>query len=61
MTGKLAFALIVLAGLTAPGVANADVVTEWNRTMIGALETAHTPAPPAMRGRRSFSHPSSTR
>ena len=49
MKRKLAFALIALAAFAAPGVAKADVVTDWNRTMIDALETAHTPPPPAMR------------
>jgi hypothetical protein len=48
-------ALIVLAGLAAlaaPSVRaepQPDVVTVWNRTMIDALETAKTAAPPAMR------------
>ena len=41
--------MIALTALAAPGVATADVVTDWNRTMIDALETAHTPPPPAMR------------
>ena len=49
MKRKLAFALIALAAFAAPGVAKADVVTDWNRTMIAALEAAHTPPPPAMR------------
>ena len=46
-------ALAALAVLAAPGLANAepkpDQVTVWNRTMVGALETAQTPPPPAMR------------
>jgi len=42
-------ALVVLGALAAPGFASADAVTDWNRTMIGALEADHTPAPPAMR------------
>ena len=46
---KLAIALIALAAFAAPGVAKADVVTDWNRMMIDALEAAHTPPPPAMR------------
>jgi PAP2 superfamily len=29
--------------------ASSNVATDWNRTMIGALETAHTPPPPSMR------------
>lgn len=28
---------------------SSNLATDWNRTMIGALETAHTPPPPAMR------------
>ncbi len=46
-------ALAALAAVTAPAVAQAkpkpDFVTVWNRTMVDALETAQTPAPPAMR------------
>jgi hypothetical protein len=49
MTRKLTFGLIALAAFGSPGVARADVVTDWNRIMIGALEAAHTPPPPAMR------------
>src|SRR5262245_11262128 len=46
---KLAVAPLALAALLTPGIANADVVTDWNRVLIEALETAHTPPPPAMR------------
>ena len=46
-------ALATFAASAAPSVAKADpkpdVVTVWNRTMVDALETAATPAPPAMR------------
>lgn len=44
--------LIVLALgalVTLPGPARADVVTDWNQTMIQALQTAQTPPPPAAR------------
>jgi membrane-associated phospholipid phosphatase len=42
-------AAVLAAVLLAPGVARADVVTSWNRTMIDVLETSHTPPPPAAR------------
>ncbi|HST16221.1 MAG TPA: vanadium-dependent haloperoxidase [Gaiellaceae bacterium] len=42
-------AFVVLGALAVPGFASADVATDWNRTMVGALEVDHTPAPPAMR------------
>jgi hypothetical protein len=42
-------AVVLAAFLQSAAVAHADVATDWNRTMIGALETAHTPPPPAMR------------
>ena len=49
MRRRLVIAVIAVAALAAPGIASADVVTDWNRTMVGALDAAHTPPPPAMR------------
>jgi PAP2 superfamily len=49
MRGRLALTLVAFAALAAPGVASANVVTDWNRTMIDALEAAKTPPPPAAR------------
>jgi hypothetical protein len=52
MIKRLALALIAtaaLAALAAPGVASADVVTDWNRTMVDALEVDKTPPPPSAR------------
>ena len=49
MRPKLAVTLIALAALAAPGVASANAITDWNRTMIDALETANTPPPVAAR------------
>ena len=49
MKPTLVCALVMLGALAAPGFASADVVTDWNRTMVGALEVDHTPPPPAMR------------
>ena len=46
---RLALALIATAALTAPAMASADVVTDWNRTMIDALEVDKTPPPPSAR------------
>jgi hypothetical protein len=42
-------ALVAVFALATPGFARANVVTDWNRTMIDALETAKTPPPPAAR------------
>jgi hypothetical protein len=42
-------AVIAVAALAAPGVAGADVVTDWNRTMVDALEVGPTPPPTAAR------------
>jgi hypothetical protein len=42
-------AMAAAALLAAPAAARANAVTDWNRTMIGALETAKTPPPPASR------------
>jgi len=49
MKRPLLAAALFAAFLQSAAVAHADVATDWNRTMIGALETAHTPPPPAMR------------
>jgi hypothetical protein len=49
MRGKLALFLVAFAALAAPGVASANAVTDWNRTMIDSLEAAKTPPPPAAR------------
>lgn len=49
MIKRLALVLIATAALTAPAVASADVVTDWNRTMIDALEVDKTPPPPSAR------------
>jgi PAP2 superfamily len=49
MIKKAALAVVATAALTAPAMASADVVTDWNRTMVQALEIAKTPPPPAMR------------
>jgi len=40
---------VLAAGLAAPGLAKADPVTDWNRTMVSALEAAHTGPQPASR------------
>jgi hypothetical protein len=42
---SLATAVAAAALLAAPAAARANTVTDWNRTMIGALETARTPPP----------------
>ena len=42
-------ALGVFAALGVPAVASANVVTDWDRTMVAALETGPTPPPPAAR------------
>ena len=49
MVKRLALVLIATAALTAPGVASADVVTDWNRTMVETLEVDKTPPPPSAR------------
>lgn len=41
--------LVVLAPLAIPRVAPADVVTDWNKTMVDALLVAHTPPQPGTR------------
>jgi hypothetical protein len=42
-------AAILAVFFQSSGVASADVATDWNRAMIGALETSHLPPPPSMR------------
>jgi len=49
MSKRLALVLIATAALTAPAVASADVATDWNRTMVDALEVDKTPPPPSAR------------
>jgi len=46
---KLVSLVVVVAGLVAPAVANADVVTAWNRTMVTGLEAAHVGPQPSSR------------
>jgi hypothetical protein len=46
---RLAFILTLLAALATPALARANTVTDWNRTLIGALESAKTPPPPSAR------------
>jgi PAP2 superfamily len=46
---KLVSLMVVVAGLVAPAVANADVVTAWNRTMVTGLEAAHVGPQPSSR------------
>jgi hypothetical protein len=46
---RLAFILTLVAALATPALARANTVTEWNRTLVDALETAKTPPPPAAR------------
>jgi hypothetical protein len=49
MKWTVAVAVIALSVLAAPGVAQADTVTDWNRTMIAGLEAAKLPPPPSAR------------
>src|SRR5690349_17862424 len=42
-------AVALLAALGAPGLAKADTVTDWNRTMVTALEAAHIGPQPSSR------------
>lgn len=46
---KLIFLAVIVAALSASAVARADVVTDWNRTMIAGLEASKVPPPPANR------------
>jgi hypothetical protein len=49
MRSKLVVALIALAALATPGVASADVVTDWNKTMVDALLVTHSAPQPGTR------------
>src|SRR6266487_5584330 len=49
MRRRLVVALIALAALATPGVASADVVTDWNKTMVDALLVTHTAPQPGTR------------
>ena len=49
MIRRLALMAITFAVFAAPATASADVVTDWNRTMVDALEIAKTPPPPSAR------------
>lgn len=55
VTGKrprtilLALAVTALGAVSTAGAASAEVVTDWNHTMISALANAQTPPPPAAR------------
>ena len=49
MFKKLALATVATIVLVVPAAAGANVVTDWNRTMVGALETAAPPPPLASR------------
>lgn len=49
MMRRVALAAVMFAVFAGPAVARADVVTDWNRTMIDALEIAKTPPPPSAR------------
>jgi len=49
MKTKILIALITVGALTAPGVARADVVTDWNKTMVDALYATHTVPQPSTR------------
>jgi hypothetical protein len=49
MKAKLTLVVLVLAALAAPGLARADTVTDWNRTMVAALEAAHIAPQPSTR------------
>lgn len=46
---RLALVLITLTAFATAGVARANPVTDWNRTMIDALEAAKTAPPPSAR------------
>jgi len=42
-------AVVVVAALALPGTASADVVTDWNQTLVDALLVAHTAPQPGVR------------
>jgi PAP2 superfamily len=46
---SLVAAMMALTGLAAPALASADVITDWNRTMVQTLEIDKTPPPPSAR------------
>ena len=46
---KLVSLAVVVAGLVTPALAKADVVTDWNRTMVTGLEAAHVGPQPSSR------------
>ena len=49
MIKKVVFVLVVLGALVLPSVASANVVTDWDRTMVTVLEADNAPPPPAAR------------
>ena len=49
MNKKLVIALIAVAALSAPGIARAGTVTDWNKTMVDALYASHTTPQPSTR------------
>jgi PAP2 superfamily len=49
MRKRFVVVMIALGALATPHVAAADVVTDWNRTMVDALLVAHTPPQPGTR------------
>jgi hypothetical protein len=49
MKTKILIAVIAVGALTAPGVARAGVVTDWNKTMVDALYATHTAPQPSTR------------
>jgi hypothetical protein len=49
MRRRFAVVFVVLAALAAAPVASADVVTDWNKTMVDALYVSRTPPQPGTR------------
>ena len=49
MIRRVALIAVAIGGVVFPATASADVVTDWNRTMVDALEIAKTPPPPSAR------------
>ena len=49
MRYRLAVVVVALGALVSPHVAAADVVTDWNRTMVSALLATHTAPQPGTR------------